>query len=223
VTPRVILTDIEGTTSSIAFVHDVLFPYARERIAAFVAAASVTTDDILDKVRAQVGDPSLGRAACLDQLLAWHDADAKVGPLKTLQGLIWSEGYARGELKGHVYADAADGLRRWRARGFALYVYSSGSVAAQKLLFGQSDFGDLLPLFDGHFDTAIGGKKDTAAYTAIARAIGEEPADILFLSDVEAELAAAQAAGLGVLLLARDESPGACAYKVATSFDEILP
>jgi enolase-phosphatase E1 len=221
VTPRVILTDIEGTTSSIAFVHEVLFPYARARLAAFVVTHPAETAAILDQVRAETDRPDLDQQACIDQLLAWHDGDAKIGPLKTLQGLIWAEGYARGELTGHIYADAAAALRRWHERGIALYIYSSGSVAAQKLLFGHTDFGDLVPLFSGHFDTAVGGKKDTASYTAIARTIGVEPSAILFLSDVAEELAAARLAGLAVILVAREGGTGHGPFAVAASFDEV--
>jgi enolase-phosphatase E1 len=156
-------------------------------------------------------------------LLEWHDADRKIAPLKSLQGLIWAEGYAEGALQGHVYADAVHGLKRWHARGIPLYVYSSGSVAAQKLIFGHTAFGDLTLLFSGYFDTAIGGKKDAASYAAIAGAISAPPAEILFLSDVEAELAAAASAGLAVTLLARDGMPAASPFPVSNSFDAILP
>ena len=224
-TPRAILTDIEGTTSSIAFVHEVLFPYSRARLADYVTAhaADAGVAAILDAVRAEAGVPSLDLAGCTALLLEWHDADRKIAPLKSLQGLIWAEGYAAGTLQGHVYADAAEGLKRWHARGVALYVYSSGSVAAQKLIFGHTAFGDLTLLFSGYFDTAIGGKKDAASYAAIAGAISAPPAEILFLSDVEAELAAAASAGLAVTLLARDGMPAASPFPVSNSFDAILP
>lgn len=223
-TPRAILTDIEGTTSSIAFVHEVLFPYSRARLADYVAAHAGEAEvaAILAAVRAEAGKPDLDWAHCTALLAEWHDADRKVGPLKALQGLIWAEGYAAGELQGHVYPDAVAGLRRWHAAGVALYVYSSGSVAAQKLIFGHTAFGDLTPLFSGHFDTAVGGKKAAASYADIAKTIGIVPGDILFLSDVEAELAAAAEAGLAVTLLAREGAPAASPWPVATSFDTIL-
>ncbi len=223
--PRAIITDIEGTTSSIAFVHEVLFPYSRARLAAYVTAhaADPGVAAILDEVRAEVGAPSLDLAGCIALLLEWHDADRKIAPLKALQGLIWAEGYAAGALEGHVYADAVEGLRRWHARGIDLYVYSSGSVAAQKLIFGHTAFGDLTPLFSGYFDTASGGKKEASSYATIARAIGSPAAELLFLSDVEAELAAAAAAGLAVTLLARDGMPAASPFPVTESFDAILP
>lgn len=220
-TPRAILTDIEGTTSSIAFVHQVLFPYSRARLADYVAANTPSLGAILQAVREEAGDPALDLAACIALLGAWHDADAKIAPLKALQGRIWAEGYASGALVGHVYADAVAALRRWHARGITLAVYSSGSVAAQKLLFGHSEAGDLSGLFAAHFDTAVGAKQDPSAYRAIAAALALAPAEILFLSDVEAELAAAREAGLGVTLIAREGAATAGAYPVATSFDAI--
>lgn len=224
-TPSAIVTDIEGTTSSIAFVHDVLFPYSRARLADYVAAHAAEPDvaAILDAVRAEAGMPALDTAGCTALLLEWHDADRKIAPLKALQGLIWADGYAAGALEGHVYPDAVAGLKRWHARGIALYVYSSGSIAAQKLIFGHTADGDLTPLFSGYFDTAIGGKKEAASYAAIASAIGVPPGAILFLSDVAAELAAAASAGLMVTLLARDAAPLASPYPVAEDFDAILP
>ncbi|WP_326490616.1 acireductone synthase [Sphingobium sufflavum] len=165
----------------------------------------------------------MDEAGCIARLLEWHDADRKIGPLKQLQGLIWAEGYANRAYTGHVYDDAAAGLWRWHGAGLSLHVYSSGSVAAQKLLFGWSDHGDLTPLFTGHFDTAIGGKREERAYHAIAATLGLPPHDILFLSDTPEELAAARGAGLSVILLARDGQPVTDAYPVATSFDDILP
>ena len=218
-----IVTDIEGTTSSIAFVHEVLFPYSRARLADYVAAHEDTVVPILDAVRAEAGDTGLSTAGCVSLLAEWHDADRKIGPLKTLQGLIWTQGYNQGAFKGHIYADAAAGLRRWHTQGIALAVYSSGSVAAQRLLFGHSDYGDLTPLFAAHFDTAVGGKQEAGSYRAISAALALPPAEILFLSDVEAELVAAQEAGFAVTLLARDGQPQAGPFPVATSFDNILP
>ncbi|WP_010163840.1 acireductone synthase [Sphingomonas sp. PAMC 26617] len=221
-TPKAIVTDVEGTTWSIAFVHEVLFPYARARLARFVAANAMRLDDELALVRAASGQPDLDLAGAIDQLLEWHDADRKVAPLKAIQGMIWAEGYADGTLIGHVYPDAIAGLARWHAHGIALYVYSSGSVAAQKLLFAHTAAGDLTPLFAGHFDTAVGAKRDSASYREIARRIALEPDDILFLSDSIEELAAAREAGLHVMLLARDGVPVDPGYPLATSFDIIL-
>jgi enolase-phosphatase E1 len=200
--PRAILTDIEGTTSSIAFVAETLFPYARERLPAFVAAHPEATAPILAEVAAtEPGDP-------VATLTRWIDEDRKATPLKTLQGMIWEDGYRDGAFTGHIYADAVAALRRWHAAGVALYVFSSGSVAAQKLLFGHSDAGDLTSLFSGYFDTTTGPKREAASYTAIAEAIGFEPGDILFLSDTPQEIAAARAAGMQALLIDRDGGTG---------------
>ena len=205
-----ILTDIEGTTSSIAFVSDVLFPYARAQLADYVAAHPVETAAILSEVAAsEPGDPAA-------TLIRWIDEDRKATPLKALQGMIWADGYASGAFKGHVYPDAVAGLRRWHAAGVRLYVFSSGSVAAQKLLFGFSEPGDLTPLFSGYFDTTTGPKREAASYTKIAAAIGEAPADVLFLSDTPEEVAAAREAGMAALLI--DRAGGKCDI---ASFDEI--
>ncbi|WOK35761.1 acireductone synthase [Sphingomonas sp. C3-2] len=199
---KAVLTDIEGTTSSIAFVTDTLFPYARTRLADYVAAHPAETAPLLDAVRAEeAGDP-------VETLLRWIDEDRKATPLKTLQGLIWAEGYADGTLKGHVYPDAVDALRRWHAQGLALYVYSSGSIAAQKLIFGYSNAGDLTPLFSGYFDTSSGPKRDAQSYRHIAGEIGLPAAEILFLSDNAQEIAAARAAGMQVLHIDRDGGSG---------------
>lgn len=196
---RAVLTDIEGTTSSIAFVTDTLFPYARARLAGYVVAHQNELAPILALV------PGLDP---VETLLRWSDEDVKATPLKTIQGMIWAEGYADGALKGHVYSDAADALRRWHAAGLKLYVYSSGSIAAQKLIFGHSNAGDLTPLFSGYFDTATGPKREAESYRTIADEIGETPGAILFLSDNLQEIEAARAAGMQVLHIDREAGTG---------------
>jgi enolase-phosphatase E1 len=208
--PRAILTDIEGTTSSIAFVAETLFPYARARLPTFVAAHPDAAAPILAEVAAaEPGDP-------VATLTRWIDEDRKATPLKTLQGMIWADGYREGAFTGHIYADAVAALRRWHDAGIALYVFSSGSVAAQKLLFGHSDAGDLTPLFSGYFDTTTGPKRVAASYRAIAAAIGIAPDDVLFLSDTPEEIAAARDAGMLALLIDRAEGAGDIA-----SFEDI--
>ncbi len=208
--PRAIVTDIEGTTSSIAFVAETLFPYARARLPAFVAAHPEQSAPILAEVAAtEPGDP-------VATLLRWIDEDRKATPLKALQGMIWADGYRERAFTGHVYADAVAALRRWHADGISLHVFSSGSVAAQKLLFGHGDAGDLTPLFSGYFDTTTGPKREPSSYRAIAAAIGVAPGDILFLSDTPQEIAAARSAGLQALLIDRDGGAGDIA-----SFEDI--
>lgn len=198
--PACILTDIEGTTSAIAFVKDTLFPFAAAELDAFLDAHGQEPEvaPILAEVRAAAPgeDP---RAA----LRRWMAEDAKVTPLKALQGLIWRAGYADGRLKGHLWADVAPCLQAWARAGIRLAVYSSGSAGAQRLLFGHSEAGDLTPLFAGFFDTRVGGKREAASYAAIADALGLPGADVLFLSDVAEELDAAAAAGMRTCQLVR--------------------
>lgn len=208
---KAILTDIEGTTSSIAFVAEVLFPYARAHLADYVTAHPAETAPILAEVAAsEPGDP-------VATLLRWIDEDRKATPLKALQGMIWADGYASGAFTGHIYPDAVAGLHRWHAAGVKLYAFSSGSVAAQKLLFGHSEAGDLTPLFAGYFDTTTGPKREAASYATIAATIGLAPDDILFLSDTREEIAAARAAGMDARLIDRAGDGG----DIAT-FDDLF-
>jgi enolase-phosphatase E1 len=218
--PACVLTDIEGTTTRIAFVRDVLFPYARTRLPAFLTSQGARGDvgRALDEVaRLAPGvDP-------LASLLRWMDEDAKIGPLKTLQGLIWEEGYADGSLKGELYPDVAPALRQWHVAGVRLFVYSSGSVAAQRMLFRHSVAGDLESLFSGFFDTAIGGKREFTSYASIAHAVAVPAEDILFLSDVAPELDAAAAAGLRTcqLVRAEDGTIASVEHRQAKDFYEV--
>ncbi len=224
---RAVLVDIEGTTSTIAFVHTVLFPYADAHLDAYVAAhreEPVVAQALLDAAREAGEEPDVDDATVLAHLHRWIAEDRKSTPLKTLQGLIWAEGYRQTGLRGHVYPDAAAGLRRWHDAGLRLYVYSSGSINAQKVLFAHSEQGDLSPLFSGYFDTTTGPKRERASYETIARAIGLPAAEIVFLSDVDPELDAAREAGLQTIRLLRpaDTPDGATTtHRSATSFDEI--
>lgn len=220
---RAVLTDIEGTTSSLSFVKEVLFPYARARLPEFIAAhaGDPAVRRELDEVARSEGR-ALSDGEAVEVLRRWMDEDRKATPLKALQGMIWRAGYAGGAYRAHVYDDAVARLRRWHARGVPLYVYSSGSVAAQRLFFGHTTVGDLTPLFAGHFDTTTGPKTEPASYRAIAREVGMPAAQILFLSDVTAELDAARTAGMATRLVARDEPPPAGSdHPVVRTFDEI--
>lgn len=202
VRPELLLLDIEGTIAPISFVHDVLFPYARDRLAGFVSAHAGEADIAAALAELDTIAPGAPPVATLLELM---DRDAKIGPLKLIQGRIWAEGFAAGELTGRLYPDVAPALRAWRAGGLRLAIYSSGSEEAQRLLLRHTADGDLTGLFDQFFDTRIGGKRDAASYAAIARALGLAPAQVLFLSDVAAELAAAAAAGLKTTQIVRAE------------------
>jgi enolase-phosphatase E1 len=203
---RAILTDIEGTTSSISFVKDVLFPYARRALPGFVREHGNDPEvrRWLDAVATEQGG-ICGDGTIVEVLQGWIDEDRKHTALKALQGMIWNAGYRNADFTAHLYPDAAVALREWHDAGHPLYVYSSGSVPAQKLFFGHSDAGDLTSLFSNWFDTEIGGKRDAASYARIADAIGVTPGDILFLSDVVEELDAAREAGLQTVLVDRLE------------------
>ncbi|MGJ7902017.1 acireductone synthase [Lysobacter sp. 1R34A] len=206
---RAILTDIEGTTSSISFVKDVLFPYARRALPAFVAARGrePAVRKWLDAVALENGGVCQD-SVVVEVLQGWIDQDRKHTALKALQGMIWADGYKSADFTSHMYPDAAPALRRWKEQGQRLYVYSSGSVPAQRLLFGHSDAGDLTGLFSGWFDTEVGGKRERDSYARIAESIGLPADEILFLSDVVEELDAAREAGLATVLIDRlDDYP----------------
>jgi enolase-phosphatase E1 len=234
-----VLLDIEGTTTPIAFVHDVLFPYARARAAAYLAAHRGTPDD--EEIRRRLAaehaedvrngqqppslqqddDPTRGLVPYVEWLM---DRDRKSPGLKLLQGLIWEEGYQAGELRGQVYPDVPGAIRRWRDRGLDVAIYSSGSVLAQRRLFESTPAGDLTPLFTAFFDTAVGPKVSASSYARIAEVLGRSPSEILFVSDITRELAAAREAGLHVLLSLRPGNaaqPEADAYEQVTTFDKI--
>ena len=202
----IILTDIEGTTSSISFVKDVLFPYARSELPRFVRKRGHEPDvrHWLDVIAIEHG------GICSDDIIVetlqgWIDQDRKHTALKALQGMLWREGYERNDYRAHIYPDAAEALQRWHAAGYALAVYSSGSIAAQKLLFQYSEAGDLRPVFSAYFDTEVGYKRSADSYRLIADSLNHRPEDIVFLSDVVEELDAAQEAGLRTVMLDRRE------------------
>ena len=201
-----ILTDIEGTTSSISFVKDVLFPYARAALPGFVREHGHQPEvrRWLDAVATEHG-AVCDDAVIVEILQGWIDEDRKHTALKALQGMIWDAGYRHRDFTAHIYPDVAPKLREWHDAGHALAVYSSGSVAAQKLFFGNSDAGDLLPLFDAFFDTEAGHKRAAESYREIARRLERAPGEILFLSDVVEELDAAREAGMRTVLLDRRE------------------
>jgi enolase-phosphatase E1 len=218
--PRAILLDIEGTTSSISFVYDVMFPFARRHLKSYLES-SFEQDDCraaCEQVARDAGQESLAawaegddanrqRVLMHDEIARLMDGDVKATGLKQLQGLIWRSGFESGEMQAHVYDDVPPALDAWRAQGCDVRIYSSGSIQAQKLFFGHTIAGDLLDRFRGHYDTTTGPKREAESYRRIAAEFGVPPGDILFLSDVVEELDAAREAGLATGLLRRPGNP----------------
>jgi enolase-phosphatase E1 len=225
ITAQAALLDIEGTVGSIAFVRDVLFPYARERMDTFVGkhCEDPSVRAVLDAAAREAGVDVHDLPAILRALHAWSDNDVKVTPLKELQGMIWEEGFTSGEIRADLYADAVEALQRFHHCGTRLFVYSSGSVAAQHLLFGHSVAGDLQPLFEGYFDTTTGPKKEAESYRRIAGQIGTAPENVVFFSDHPLELDAARKAGMQTVQLARpqDAVTASGTHPVTNSFAEV--
>lgn len=204
---KAIVTDIEGTTSSISFVRDVLFPYARAALPKFVENNHSKPEVSLYLKR--VAEETLVSANDLDSiiesLLKWIDEDVKNTNLKALQGMIWVEGYQKATFAAPIYHDAYSQLVRWHEQNIPLYVYSSGSVPAQKLFFTYSEKGNVTELFTNYFDTEIGGKRSVNSYLAIADKINVPAEQILFLSDIVVELDAAREAGWQTILVDRPD------------------
>lgn len=217
-----IITDIEGTTSRISFVTEVLFPYAAAELPAFIQAnaAQPAVAEQLSACRSLMQQADASVDVIITQLLDWIATDQKITPLKALQGMVWQQGYQSGAFKGHVYTDVHSALTRWQQQGIKLYVYSSGSVQAQQLLFQYSDFGDLTALFSGYFDTRIGAKRDISSYAAILQQLQLPPKQVLFLSDVAAELDAAAPLGIGTIQLIRD-GQAAGSHAIAHNFNDV--
>ncbi|HJT66648.1 MAG TPA: acireductone synthase [Pyrinomonadaceae bacterium] len=198
---RGILLDIEGTTTPIAFVHDVLFSYARTHVRDYLAKhfddEAVQADiRLLRDEAVKEGFPSDDMDEIINYINHLIDLDRKSTGLKSLQGKIWHKGYADGTLRAQVFPDVAPALARWRAAGLNVSIFSSGSVLAQQLLFAHTEAGDLTPFINHYFDTSVGKKSDAESYRRIAEAMKLQPNEILFISDVVAELAAARQAGL---------------------------
>ncbi|CAD6991295.1 unnamed protein product [Ceratitis capitata] len=231
---KLILTDIEGTTTSISFVKEVLFPYAKVHSKAYLEETwdSDETQHIVRDIKSclpqykeffRVGneEPNVSAGVIASFVNFLIDKDLKVGPLKNLQGLVWEKGYMSGKIKGHIYADVLPAFKRWHEAGIPIAIYSSGSVKAQKLLFGQTIYGDLLPYISGHYDTAVGHKQQKQSYENIAKDLNLPSEDVLFLTDVVKEAEAAREAGMQVVLLARPgNAPLTDDDKIAFTFVE---
>jgi enolase-phosphatase E1 len=238
---RAVLLDIEGTTTPIAFVHDVLVPYARAHLGAWLdhAAGSAAFTSIAghfagehaadrmrdESVPAWRADTPAATRASIEAYARWlMDRDRKSPGLKHLQGLIWEQGYRAGLLRGEVFADVPVALHRWREGGAAIAIFSSGSELAQRRLFQSTAYGDLTPLISRFFDTAVGPKRDAASYRRVTAELARAPGDILFVSDVVEELAAADAAGQQTALSVRPGNPeqaGMAGFTTIHTFDEL--
>ncbi len=226
---QVVLLDIEGTTTDIDFVHKTLFPYAAERLAEFIATrqdhplVKEALEDVIKTIQTEASISFVSDEKLTQVLLEWIAADRKHTALKTLQGLIWEAGYVQGDFQGHVYPDVPEAFKRWQDNRLKIAIYSSGSVYAQKQLFEHSTAGDLTPYFSNHFDTTVGGKKEPASYQKIAESLQRAPDEILFLSDVAEELAAAHEAGLQVMQVVRDpRTQPDPRFEKTTDFSQLL-
>ncbi|MGC6389734.1 acireductone synthase [Ewingella sp. S1.OA.A_B6] len=220
---RAIVIDIEGTTTDIRFVHQVLFPYARERLAEFLRSQHGEPEvaAALAALRAEIDQPQASVDVLIEKLYAFMDGDVKSTALKVLQGIIWRSGYENGDFRGHLYPEVAPQLQTWHQQNLRLCIYSSGSVDAQKLLFGYSDEGDLTPLFSHYFDTRVGAKRETESYQNIAEQLVLPAEDLLFLSDIRQELDAARLAGWHTCQLIRDDADALSDHPQVNRFDQI--
>ncbi|MBA0550026.1 hypothetical protein Golax_017672 [Gossypium laxum] len=243
--PRCIVLDIEGTTTPISFVTDILFPYAQNNVGRHLSAtyASAETQDDIKLLRSQVEDdlkqgvigavpiPSEDAekeeviAALVANVEAMIKADRKITALKQLQGHIWRTGFETNELKGIVFDDVPEALEKWHASGVKVYIYSSGSRLAQRLLFGNTKFGDLRKYLSGYFDTAVGNKREKRSYVEITDTLGvDKPSEILFLTDIYQEAIAAKAAGMEAIISVRPGNsplPDNHGFKTINSFLEV--
>lgn len=229
---KAILLDIEGTTTSIDFVHETLFPFARARVGDYVAANFDQIDEEIEQLRVEHAkeeqyekDFNPDSPQSLSEYLRFLiDADRKSTPLKSIQGKIWQQGYESGELKSVVFDDVPLAFERWNNARCTVAIYSSGSVLAQQLLFSYTNHGDLTPFISHYFDTKTGEKKSDESYSKIAEKLGLKEQEILFISDVLAELDAARAAGLQTALSIRDgneEITEDFSHRAITSFVEL--
>lgn len=238
--PRAVLLDIEGTTTPVEFVYEVLFPFARRHVREFIIEHPAEVRADIEALRAEHrADAEAGReppgwrensadsrAEAATLYVHWlMDQDRKSTALKSLQGKVWENGYLSGQLRGQVYADVPLAFERWRGQQKSIHIFSSGSVLAQKLLFAHTTAGDLTRHVGGYFDTRTGAKTDRASYESIGAAINTPAAEVLFVSDVTAELDAARAAGMWTALCVRPgrPEPEPRGHRVIHTFDVLFP
>ena len=216
---KAVVTDIEGTITDINFVKEILFPYSYKKMEDFVNRNWEYISNIVKETEG-ILNKRLGKVEFIKIMKEWIKEDKKITPLKELQGLIWEEGYKKGEINGHIYEDAFEVLKRLKQKNIPVYIYSSGSVKAQKLLFSHTQYGDITYLFSGYFDTKIGSKKERKSYEKIAKSISVAPGYIVFFSDNEEELKASKEAGMKAIKVARDIPCGG-GFPCIRNFQEI--
>ncbi len=224
---KYILMDVEGTTTSISFVHEVLFPYARKELQEYIVqnselaqvkkAIALTKQTVLDEEHVELTELE----AICKKLIHWSDIDRKHPALKTLQGDIWETGYKKGEILAHVYEEVPSMLKKWKDQGITLGIYSSGSVKAQHLLFEFSVAGNLRPYFSNHYDTGVGQKRDSNSYKKISEELSLAPEEILFLSDIKEELDAAKTSGMKTCQIVRQNDVVIGDHPLARNFNEV--
>jgi enolase-phosphatase E1 len=229
---KAILLDIEGTTTPIDFVHKTLFPYAKSRVGEFVENHFAELSNEIDQLKEEKSQDDTSEnslepsdptsiSTYLEHLI---DADRKSTPLKSIQGMIWKEGYESGELRSIVFEDVRPALERWTSKGIKIAIFSSGSVLAQQLLFRYTDHGDLTPFISNYFDTYIGPKREVKSYQNIAGELNSDPNNILFLSDIVEELDTARSAGLETALVVREGNAVASEpyeHKIISTFADV--
>ncbi len=222
---KAVLVDIEGTVSPISFVKEILFPYSKEKIEGYIKENIEKTE--IQKIKKEIENIE-GRELSVDEvvniLIKWIDEDRKITPLKEIQGYIWEKGFKSGSLKAPIYEDAYRKLKEWKNKNIKIFIYSSGSVKAQKLFFSYTQYGNITDLFSGYFDTKIGNKKESKSYIKIAERIGLKPEEILFISDNPDEIKAAAGAGLKVVKVSRKEDNPYIdnfPYRQVENFDQI--
>lgn len=222
---KILLFDIEGTTTDIHFVHKVLFPYSLDRLEGFIldhqkdpqvfAAIEDVRKTVLEENKKQLTLPEV-----IIQLSTWIKTDRKHGALKLIQGLIWDEGYTQGDFKSHLYPEVVEKFKDWKKLGLTLAIYSSGSVGAQKSLFKHTEYGDITPLLSNFFDTQVGGKREATSYQKISDNLKTAPTDIAFFSDIKEELDAAKSVGLHTFHVFRDVTLKHMGHESIASFSD---
>lgn len=217
-----VILDIEGTIAPLSFVKEVMFPYSKERLEKFLRENWEKPEirRIIEETESILGK-KLSLEEAIETFKKWIDEDKKITPLKELQGYIWEEGFKKGELVAPLYRDAYEKIKKWKEKGIPVYIYSSGSVKAQKLFFSHTNYGNILDMFSGFFDTRIGSKKESQSYRRILKNINLKPEEVVFISDNPEELKAAKEAGIKVFQAVREGVEPSSEFEQIRSFEEL--